>query len=139
MQRTMKRTYKVIFTIIAILILSSCQSDIVFDKIIDFNAPFTMIVTNVDSISGLSNFKTETIAVNSEKWLKFIDFAKENVDGWSLTPVSYISDITITQGEFRLLYWKGKDTVVIGFVDRNGKGQQYRKVIKKDELNFLIE
>jgi hypothetical protein len=121
------------------LIFSSCQSDIVFDDIIDFDSPFVMIETRKDSISGLSNLKTDTIAVNSEKWLKLIDFTKDNVDGWSSSPASYISDIMITQGEFRLLFWKSKDAVVIGYVDKNGKGQQYRKIIRKGELNFLIK
>lgn len=126
------------FPFIAIVILISCQSDLGIDNIIDYNSPFELTETTIDTITGLSKFSKATIEANSVKWQKLVEFAKCNTEGWTTTPASYISDITIAQGDFRLLYWIGKSAIIISFKDKNGKMKQYHKEIKNGELDFLI-
>ena len=77
--------------------------------------------------------------MNSNKYLKLIEWGKKNTNGWHLTPVSYIAEIYVGQRNFRLLYTSGTKGVVIGFTDKKGNSKQYSKTTKKGELDFLKE
>jgi len=81
----------------------------------------------------------DTIQVNSNKYIKLIEWGKKNTNGWHLTPVSYIAEIYVGQRNFRLLYTSGTKGVVIGFTDKKGNSKQYSKTTKKGELDFLKE
>lgn len=83
--------------------------------------------------------RPDTIKVDSDKYIKLIEWGKINTDNWQSTTASYISDIYVGQGNFRLLYLSEKDGVVIGFTDNQGNPKQYSKRIKKGELDFLKE
>ncbi len=47
---------------------------------------------------------------------------------------TFVSDICVAQGDLRLLYWIGKDGVVIEYLDENDKNMQYQKKLLKDNL-----
>lgn len=130
----------VIWTITLVfgLALTSCQTDLDLD-IIDQNSSFTLTIRTVDPETGLSSNETEEIEVNSEKWIKLVDFAKNNMEGWQSSPASYIGDIHVSQGDFKLICKKGSNGVVMAFTDKEGNPKQYTKGIDKGELDFLTE
>ena len=78
------------------------------------------------------------IAPNSDKFIKLTNWTENNKTGWETTPASYVSEVFVGQGNFRLLYTTGTDGVVIGFTDRENIPKQYSKKIKKGELDFLV-
>lgn len=121
------------------LAFTSCQTDLDINDVIDQKSAFTLTFRTVDSDTGLSSNETEEIKVNSEKWTKLVDFAKNNMDGWQSIPASYIGDIYVSQGDFRLIHTKGSNGVVIEFTDKKGNPKQYSKEIDKGELDFLAE
>jgi len=126
-------------TLILTLAITSCQTYLEINDVIDQKSPFTLTIRTVDSETGLSSNETEEIEVNSEKWVKLVDFAKNNVDGWQSSPASYIGDIYVSQGDFRLIHTKGSDEVVIAFTDKEDNPKQYTKGIEKGELDFLTK
>ena len=137
-KRTMRHLIWTI-TLITSLAITSCQTDLELNNVIDQKSPFTLTIRTVDSETGLSTNETEEINVNSEKWTRLVDFAKQNMDGWQPSPESYIGDVYVTQGNFRMIYTKGSDGVVIAFTDNEGDPKQYTKKIDKGELDFLTE
>lgn len=126
-------------TLVLSLVMGSCQTDLDMKDIIDQNSSFTLIIRTVDKETGLSKTETEEIEVNSVKWNKLIDFAKNNIDHWQSSPASYIGNIYVTQNDFRLIYTKGTTGTVITFMDKEGEPKQYIKKIEKGELDFLTE
>ena len=121
------------------LAMTSCQTDLDLNDVIDQKSPFTLTIRTVNPETGLSSNETEEIKVNSEKWIKLVDFAKNNLDGWQSSPASYIGDVYVSQGDFRLIYTKGSNGIVIAFTDKEDKPKQYTKGIDKGELDFLTE
>ena len=133
---------KQIITIIALILslaMTSCQTDLELNDVIDQNSPFTLTIRTVDPEKGLSLNETEEIKVNSEKWIKLVDFSKNNLDDWQSSPASYIGDIYVSQGDFRLIHTKGSNGVVFAFTDKEGNPKQYTKKIDNGELDFLTE
>ena len=128
-----------IMTLILSLAMISCQTDLELNDVIDQKSPFTLIISTVDPETGLSSNETEEIEVNSEKWIKLIDFAKNNLDDWQSSPASYIGDIYVSQGDFKLIHTKGANGVVFAFTDKEGNPKQYTKKIDDDVLDFLTE
>ena len=128
-----------IITLILSLAITSCQTDLELNDVIDQKSPFTLTIRTVNPETGLSSNETEEIKVNSEKWIKLVDFEKNNMDGWQSSPASYIGDIYVSQGDFRLIYTKGSNGVAIAFTDKEGNPKQYTKGIDKGELDFLTE
>lgn len=126
-------------TLVFSLALTSCQTDLDLNDIIDQNSSFTLTIRTVDKETGLSSNQTEEIEVNSKKWNRLVDFAKNNMDDWQSSPASYIGDIYVTQNDFRLIHTKGTTGVVIAFTDKEGEPRQYTKKIEKSELDFLTE
>ena len=127
-------------SVISIIILSSCQTEIDIISIIDNNAPIVLITKSSEVNNDSLPFQQkDTIEINSEKWDRLKEFAKNNMRGWRTSPASYISDFYITQDEFRFLGWINGDGIVIGFIDLEGKAVQYSKEIKLGELDFLLE
>jgi len=120
---------KTISLLILVIFFNAC-SEINISEIIDVNKSLELYI-KLD--------KKENISVNSVKWKKIMRFATENSKNWKKTPASFISDITIIQNDFRLLYWIERNYVVIGFIDKNGNAKQFQKKIKKGALDFLIE
>jgi hypothetical protein len=130
----MKRT-NIIFTILALLTILSCSTEISIEKYIDLNSTLTLTINKTNDQTGLTESETRKIEPNSEKFKKLIDWANNNLDNWKSTPASYITKVAVTQNNFRLLY--NQDFVVIGFTDNDGKAQQYSKTVEKGELDFL--
>lgn len=124
-----------LFQIILLLFLISCSSKIETTKHIDINAPFILTISSNDGFTGLSGRKVSSIDPASQKHQKFIKWINENSDGWKSTFASYLAEVSITQNDFRLLYYA--DFVVIAFND--GEARQYFKSITNGELDFLID
>ena len=127
-----KITLTIIFVLFIIIILTGCKTEININDYIDKNASLKFKI-------GRDSFEYTDIEVNSNKYKKLIQWGNENVSGWQMTPASYISDICVIQGEFRLLTSFNSNGVVIGFNDKNGKPKQYNKAIIKGELDFLAK
>lgn len=128
-----------IITLILSLGMTSCQTDLDLNDVIDPKSPFTLTIRTVDPETGLSSHETEVIKVNSKKWKKLVDFATNNINGWQSSPASHIGDIYVSQGDFRLIQTKGSKGVVIAFTDKEGNPKQYTKGIDTGELDFLTE
>ena len=132
-----QRTWLILFSIC--WAFTGCQTDLDINAVIDENAPFTLTTRSVDPQTGLSASKTEIIEVNTEKWMKLVDFAQNNMTGWQSTPASYLGDVYVTQGDLRLTHTKGSNGVVITFTDKESNPKQFTKGIDKSELDFLTE
>lgn len=133
---TMKRT-NIILTIISLLTITSCSTEICIEKHIDLNSALTITVNKTNDQTGLTESETKIIEPKSEKFLQLIDWTNNNLGNWKRTPASYITKVVVTQKDFRLLY--NQEFVVIGFTDNDGKAQQYTKTVKKGELDFLTD
>ncbi|MCX6182408.1 MAG: hypothetical protein NT150_10810, partial [Bacteroidetes bacterium] len=104
---------------------------------IDKNASLKLTINKKDNSTGLTTSEHFDIAANSDKYNQFVEWAQKNTDNWKWTPASYVADICVGQGNFRLLYSIGSNGVVIGFTDKEGKPKQYSKTIEKGNLDFL--
>ena len=132
----MKRIINFVLLILS-LSFSSCSTDLEIENCIDLSSPFQLNLNTLNSKTGFTETKSTKLEVNSEKWEKLIEWCKTNKEGWISTPASYIGDVSVVQGDFRLILMKNLEGVVIGFTDYEGIPKQYRKRIKKRELNFL--
>ncbi len=128
-----------IITLILSLIVTSYQTDLELNDVIDQKSPFTLTIKSVDSKMKLSSNETEKIEVNCEKWIKPVDSVKDNMNGWLSSPAYYIGDIYVSKGDFRLIHTNGSNGVVIVFTDKEGNPKQYTKGIDKRELDFLTD
>lgn len=126
------------FLIVASFILTGCRSTVNIYDYINKNVPFNLTIKSTDTTNGLNAPMQTSIAVNSDKYKKLLDWFYNNENGWQTTPTSYMANITVTQASFRLLYNKNGDNVTIGFSDKSNGPQQYSKTIRKGELDFLI-
>ncbi|MCW3125408.1 MAG: hypothetical protein JWO03_1066 [Bacteroidetes bacterium] len=131
----MKKSKKTILTIsllALILTLSNCNQCINAVSYID----------NTKPLNFTSNFQgASEIAVNSDKFKRLTQWLSGNSCGWQPSPASYASTgvCVSQQNNFRLLYWKGTDEVVIGLIDKGNSSKQYSKRISKGELDFLAD
>jgi hypothetical protein len=133
----MKKQIRNLFIVISICTLTSCSKNINFNEYIDKNLPLELkIQKNYLSTDGTKPEHLE-IPAYSDKFIKLTQWAENNTTGWETTPASYVAEVFVGQGNFRLLYTPGTDGVVIGFTDRENIPQQYSKKIKKGELDFL--
>ena len=72
--------------------------------------------------------------------MKLIRWGNQNTNGWfAAAPVSFIGDVSLSQGNFYLLITGGRTKVVINFTDKNGKPREYIKTIEGNEFDFLTE
>ena len=133
----MTKQMKYLFLVTTTCILASCSSTINMNDYIDKNSSFTLTLKSRDKMTALTKSTQTDIAVNSKKYLNLIKWINNNESGWQWTPASYITNVSLEQGSFRLLYMTGMDAVVISFIDKENKARQYSKPIKKGELNFL--
>jgi hypothetical protein len=132
-----KNSTLIIGLVILTCFLISCKTDININHYIDKNIPFKLTITNTDISTGLTKQDNFEIAVNSVEYKKLMAWCDTNVNGWTQTFASYIPDIFVRQGNFRLLTIAKGTSVVVGFTDDNNKPRQYTKTIKKEELDFL--
>ncbi|PWJ33240.1 hypothetical protein [Sediminitomix flava] len=125
--------------LILTLLFSNCSTYLELEDYLDVSTPFNLTNQTIDTETGLTERKSETIEVNSEKWKKLIDWSTGKREGWTTSPASYIGDISVSQGDFRLIHTRGSKGVVIAFTDKEGKPKQYTNVIQEGELSFLYE
>jgi hypothetical protein len=138
----MKRI-KTVLSILGLFILtsifSSCSSEININDYINHNAPLQLTIIKTDNATGLSESKSFEIAVGSDRYKELIEWGNHNIDGWKWTPASYNTDIHVSQGDFKMLHSSESKGVVIGFIDNEGKPEQYSRGIKRGELDFLFK
>lgn len=137
-KRKMRYIFNHISGILLVIFLSSCREDVDFNKIIDSNSPFIISLNLTDSITGYTTVKTDTIIVGTDSWGKVVECLKNNSNDWNSTPASYLADFNVQQGEFGLMGWTEQKSVVIHFIDKNGKSKQLIKSIDNNKLDFLI-
>ena len=119
------------------LVLTSCTTTIDFNEYIDKDLPLELkIQKNYLSTDSTKPERLE-IPANSDKFMKLTQWAENNTKGWETTHASYVAEVFVGQGNFRLLYTTGTDGVVIGFTDKENNPRQYSKKIKTGELDFL--
>lgn len=119
--------------------LTSCHTDLDINEIIDQEAPFVLGTETVNPKTGQTTYTTEQIEVNSEKWIKLVAFAKNHMQGWQSSPASHLGNVYLSQGNFKLVYTKGSDGVVVVFRDQEGKPRQYINNIEHGALDFLTQ
>jgi hypothetical protein len=138
-----KKTVQFVLSLFQVFIilslLNSCETDLDINEFIDKKSPIILTIKPYDKVIELSEIKQFNIEVNSTKWNEILTFANQNKEKWHSSPASYIGEIYLTQGDFRLIYNKGSESVVISFMDKNGKPKQYVRKIKKGELDFLLD
>ena len=138
----MKKQIRNLFFTIYICVLTGCTSKINFNEYIDKNLPLELkIQKNYLSTDSTMPERSEQfeIPANSDKFVKLTQWAENNTTGWETTPASYVAEVFVGQGNFRLLYTTGTEGVVIGLTDRKNIHKQYSKKIKKGELDFLVK
>ena len=133
----MKTIPKYLIILLLTFVFIGCSTEIELKDYINISAPFQLTINHEDSISGLTSSKTIVLIENSEKWKKLIEWVENNKKGWHYSPVSYIADIYVIQGDFKLLYLRNSSGVVISFIDNQGNSRQYEKTIIKGNLDFL--
>ena len=121
------------------LALTSCTSSISIRNYIDRNSPFILTINSIDTKTGFTQSTQHTIPVNSNKFVKLMNWFLNNENGWQQTPASFVTNISVTQRTFRLLSTNDKNGVVISFVDKDKNSKQYTKCIGKGELDFLLK
>ena len=129
---TMKQNtsiFALMVTIFLTCVFSSCQTNIYINDHFDKTKSIKLSVGNP--------LKHIDLTTNSEKYKKLVEWSNKNTGGWHPTFASYISEISLHQGDFRLLYLK-EGGVVIGFTDPKGEPKQFSKTIDKGELDFLL-
>jgi hypothetical protein len=131
------RVTDLILTFTLLLTLSSCSTEINIGDYINTNSSLTLSINKTTQDTGLTNSQKVEISPDSEKFKKIIDWGVNNQSSWTKTPASYISEVSVTQNDFRLLY--NHDFVVVGFTNKNGEPLQYSKKVKSGELDFLAK
>jgi hypothetical protein len=137
------RRIKTFFIVSGLFILTSifsgCGTDFNIAEYINKNVPLKLTINKMDTSTGLTTSDHFELPINSEKYKKIIEWGNKNTDGWHSTPASYIADIYVGQGDFRMLYTLGSNGVIIGCTDKEGKPKQYSKIIEKGSLDFLYK
>ncbi len=116
--------------------MTSCQSNLDFNNIINQKESFSLKILNQ---KNLNINLTKEIKINSEKWIKFIDFLKNNKIGWQSNPASFNGNIHVSQKNFNFTYLESSNLVVINFLNNDRDSKQFTKKINKGELDFLTE
>jgi hypothetical protein len=112
------------------LLFVSCSQQIEISTYFDSSKPFQLNSRTLPS---------QEISIESEQYQLFLDWLSKNNRGWHSSPASHHPDLSVTQGNFRLLFGKDSEGVVVSFTDKNGEPQQFAKSIKEGELHFLLE
>jgi hypothetical protein len=124
---------------VLILILSSCSVEIVFKDYIDRSVPFILTTKTTNIKTGLTESKSETIDVNSDKWGQLYLWTYTIKEGWRPTPASHVGDVYVSHGTFKLIYTRDSRVVVVELTDKEGNSKQYINGIQEGELSFLYE
>ena len=125
----------IIFLISFLFVITSCTSEISITEFVNPDLPLILKINRRNN--GLTETDKKIIEPQSEKSKKFIFWCNRNSSGWENTIASYNSKVSVSQNNFNLLYFQ--NTVVINFIDKNGKPKQYSKTIENGELDFLIK
>lgn len=128
-----------LLTLVICVVIPGCRTAIQLPELITKQVPFNLSRRSYNSQTGLSNFETLTIEVNSHPWNLLTQFIHSNEKGWQKSQASYLGDAYVMQGDFKLIYTKGVNAVVLNFKDPKGKPKQFVKKIQAGELDFLFE
>ena len=133
------RKIKEVKFILLVFIISwtSCTNKINLLNQINVNAQFNLIIIKTDKKPGISISENYTIERYSKKYYNLINWYNKNNDGWKSSPNSHISNIIISQNNFRMLCCE--KFVVVQYLDNNNETKQFYKQIKIGELDFLTD
>ncbi|MGJ8685066.1 MAG: hypothetical protein ACSHWW_10610 [Nonlabens sp.] len=131
----MRNILKWIIGIIFITNLSSCSSEIEFDKIVDSESSFILTKYNENRLDSQGVFEIDTLKVGSKKHEKLLKFLMNNSKKWNKSHASFIGDISIRQGKMNLT--RIKNGLVLNFTDKKNESNQLTKTIDTRELEFL--
>ena len=120
-------------------ILTSCNRQLNISDYIDKTKPLEMRITKSNKLTQFDSICIFSIPVNSKKYSRLILWLENHKTGWKTMPASYVADICITQGNFRLIYRIGSSGVVVGFTDSNNNPKQYSNTFNPGNLNFLSD
>lgn len=115
----------------------SCTNKINLLNQINEDDSFNLIIINTDKKTGISKSENYTIERYSKKYYNLINWYNKNNDGWESSPNSHISNIIISQNNFRMLCFE--KFVVVQYLDNKNKSKQFYKQIKKGEFDFLTD
>ena len=110
-------------TLALALFLSACSANV--DKAFENSDEFIVQIYK----SGIQ-IREYKLLKNTEKYLKFENWARKNKWGWSLTPATYAPGVVVRGGGY-VFNFVGESVVV------NNPDGQYSKEIKESEYEFF--
>lgn len=120
-----------------VVMLTSCESQVDFDQIVQVDEPIQLI-TLVKNDRSMLGDKTEIVLFpNSEKHQHFLKWLSENKTGWKKTIASYEPRSVIQQNDFQLNYMGY--FVAVKYKDASGKSHHYSKTTNVEALSFLFD
>lgn len=132
----MKRTLPLLLLVIC---MYGCSKTAEFNRVIDYSEPFTLTRIGQDSASGYDVFLSENLPLESEKSERIRRFLNTHSDGWNTNIASIIGDMTVSQGDFRMIYSEGAESVSITYLDKDGRPTQLSRRIEPGALDFLFD
>ena len=134
----MIKNFKIVFLVLLTRILTSCNSRIKLNEYFNNKSSFTLSINSTIKSTGLTQTTQTEIEVISNKYSKLIEWLNKNESGWQMSAASFVTEISVSHGSFKLLYTKGTNGAIISFIDKENKPRQYSKSITKGELDFLV-
>ena len=117
-----------------ILISTSCSKQFKVTDHYDPGLPFEIIDMEKPDKDGAIEIQID----DSKKEQLLSWFALNNRD-WKPTHNTNAGLIIVSQGDFKLLFYRDNDFVVVGFTDDENVRHQYIKFVDSNELSFLVE
>jgi len=134
----MIQNFKIVFLVLLTCVLTSCNSRIKLNEYFNNKSSFTLTINSIEKSTGLTQTTQTEIEVISNKYSKLIEWLNKNESGWQMSAASFVTEFSVSQGSFKLLYTKGTNGAIISFIDKENKPRQYSKSITKGELDFLV-
>jgi hypothetical protein len=131
--------YTLLNTLIFLVLLSGCSTKLEQENLIVENEPFLVTIHKTDSVLEITNTVNYSIEPKSDEWRRLNEWVSKNEDNWTPSPVTYLGDLYLTQGDHKITLLKRSNKIVLEFIDIEGKPKQYIKPLSNGELNFLYE
>ena len=123
------------FLIVISLFTFSCTNSFNLNKHYNDSLPFHII--DQQHPNGL---RESDITVNDPKHIQLISWLSSNKNGWKKTDHNtHAGLIIVSQGDFRILFYRDNDFIVLGYNDAKNETQQYMRKMDSNELRFLLQ
>lgn len=118
------------------LLAISCTHNFDLTDHFDPTLPFEYIDVERPNSDGASR----EIPVEQQKHRQLVSWLQSNNHGWKKTEHNtHAALIIVTQGDFRILFYRDNDFVVVGYNDEENVMQQYMREMDSNELRFLVD